>query len=391
MYSAYIHIPFCEHRCNYCDFITTAGMKHLIPEYVSSLNKEFRIVGAERNLSLHSIYFGGGTPSLIPLELYSDLIPALHAYFNLVEDCEITIEVNPGTLTYPYLLGLRQLGFNRLSMGVQSMTQFDLVRLERIHNIDDILKSYYFARKAGFNNISMDMIFSLPWQDLKSWENSLSRAITLLPEHFSLYSLIIEPGTLFHQWYQKGLIAQQDQDLEGDMYQLAMELLNNAGYEHYEISNWAKKDIYQSYQSRHNKQYWYNQPYLGFGVGAHGYSADIRTVNVDTIPEYIRRINQANNAEYTFPTSPVTIKQTYVDPQTQMKDFMMLGLRLVGEGLSAKVFKSRYSMTMMNVFEEEINSLIDHGLIEWERGSDPHLHLTKRGIMIANQAFMEFV
>jgi oxygen-independent coproporphyrinogen-3 oxidase len=309
----------------------------------------------------------------------------------VTEDCEISIETNPGTLTYGYLKCLRQAGVNRLSIGVQSTDSFDLVRLERTHNLNDILNSIRFARKAGFDNINLDLIFGLPWQDITGWGQSLSRALALKPEHFSLYSLIIEPGTLLFNWHQKGLVALQDQDLEGDMYQYAMDSLDAAGYEHYEISNWAKRHPYHNYQSRHNKQYWLNQPYLGFGAGAHGYASDVRTVNVRTIPEYIKRINQSEKDTAAFPASPAIFSTTRVDQRTQMKDFMMLGLRLVKEGVSLEKFKSCYGKPLMGVFGKEIQTLLDRGIIEWAGEGKHHLRLSRRGIMVANQAFIEFI
>ncbi|MDY6868028.1 MAG: radical SAM family heme chaperone HemW [Chloroflexota bacterium] len=392
MYSAYVHIPFCRHRCHYCDFNTLAGMEHLIPDYVSALIQEIRIVSnVHLKKPIQTIYFGGGTPSLIPANLYENMLTAFRRRFKLQEDCEITIEANPGTLTEEYLKNLRKLGVNRISIGVQSTDTFDLTRLDRIHDINDILNSIRFARIAGFENINLDMIFGLPWQDLLGWQHSLSRAISLKPDHFSLYSLVIESGTLLYHWHQQGLISLQDQDLEGDMYQCAMDMLADAGYEQYEISNWAKSDPQRSYQSRHNKQYWYNLPYFGFGAGAHGYIDGTRTVNVTTIPEYIQRINQRENSQLSHQASPAVNSTTQVDHLTQMRDFMMLGLRLVQEGVSIERFQERYGRSLINVFEDEIQSLIDRGIIEWTGEEKSRLRLSKRGVMIANQAFMEFV
>ncbi len=392
MYSAYVHIPFCRHRCHYCDFNTFAGMESHIPKYVAALINEIRVVSDKRTKKpLHSIYFGGGTPSLITVNLYQKLLNTFQQRFNVQKDCEITIEANPGTLSINYLQYLRKLGINRISIGVQSTDTFDLERLDRIHSIDDILNSVRFARMAGFDSISLDLIFGLPWQSLIGWERSLSRVIDLKPDHLSLYSLIIEPDTVLYQWYQKGLIALKDQDLEGDMFQWAMEMLSEAGYEHYEISNWAKSHSNHRFQSQHNKQYWTNQPYLGFGAGAHGYAEQIRTVNIGAIPAYIRRIKEGENENSPYPASPAAISITQVDQLTQMRDFMMLGLRLVNEGVSAECFRKRYGMDMMEVFGKEIQSLLDRGLIEWVGKEENCLRLSKRGVMIANQAFMEFV
>lgn len=391
-YSLYIHIPFCKHRCNYCDFNTYAGMQDNIPAYITALIEEIRIVLCGKHcLALHSVYFGGGTPSLIDLESYQVLLSVIRQYAELTEDCEISLESNPGTLDQNYLLCLRRLGFNRISIGVQSTNPFDLVRLERIHDIDDVLNGIRFARMAGFTNINLDMIFGLPWQSLSGWENSLKRAIDLKPDHFSLYSLIIEPGTLLNKWYQKGLVKLQDQDLEGDMYETAMRLLDSAGYRHYEISNWARRYNTRDFRCRHNLQYWLNRPYLGLGAGAHGYAENIRTVNVNTIPRYIECLSNNTTRHTTFPVSPAAVSTEDIDRTTQMKDFLMLGLRLVEDGVSDTRFTSWYGISYKDVFDQEIQSLLDKGLLEWVGDAEDRLRLTHRGVMVANQVFMAFV
>ena len=391
-YSIYVHIPFCKHRCHYCDFNTYAGKESLIPDYVGALIEEFRIVtGQKEGFPVHSIYFGGGTPSLIPINFYQNLFKVIEANFTLTDDCEISLESNPGTLSIEYLSGLREVGFNRISMGVQSTDTFDLTRLDRIHDINDVLSSFRDARRAGFNNINLDMIFGLPWQNLQGWEESLTRAIDLSPEHFSLYSLIIEPGTTFNRWYQRGLIKEQDQDLEGDMYESSMALMAQAGYEHYEISNWAKIDGEVDFRCRHNLQYWRNKPYLGLGAGSHGYADNVRTVNARTITGYITRLKQMPNGQSDFPITPATVHQETIDKATQMRDYMMLGLRLVKEGVSSEDFEDTYGESMKVVFKEEIRSLRDRRLVEWVGVEEERLRLTHRGVMLANQAFMEFV
>jgi len=388
-YSLYIHIPFCQRRCYYCDFNTYAGMEHLIPDYISALIKEFRIVFRSKpGINLRTIYFGGGTPSIISLAYYQEVFNVLSDVSTISEDCEISLEANPGTLTPDYLDGLIHLGFNRISIGVQSTNPFDLVRLGRIHDVSDVLDSVYFSRRAGFTNISLDMIFGLPWQDLSSWKQSLLRAIDLKPQHFSLYSLIIEPETPLFGWFQKGLIKPPDQDLEGDMFELAMELLEEAGYEHYEISNWAIRDSEHDYRCRHNMQYWLNQPYLGMGAGAHGYAVNVRTVNEKRIQAYIERIQEGVMKEMSFPASPAAVSAMNVGLSTQMSDFMMLGLRLVEDGVTDARFKSCYTESMLDIYAAEIQSLVNNGLIEWV---GERLRLTPRGVMVANQVFMAFV
>lgn len=391
-YSLYVHVPFCKRRCHYCDFTTYAGMEQYIDEYMESLRKEIRIAINDKNIiPIHSIYFGGGTPSLVQAKFYGRLLEEIRKNAQVTSDCEITLESNPGTLSLPYLRGLQEAGINRLSIGVQSTDTFDLERLDRIHTIDDVLDSYRWARLAGFENINLDLIFALPWQNLDGWRHSLDRAINLKPEHFSLYSLIIEPETPLYRWHQRGWIAEQDDDLAADMYAYAIKALDAVGYEHYEISNWAKKDPAGKYESRHNKQYWLNRPYFGFGAGAHGYINGIRTVNTPGIQDYIKRMKQTKDADCHFPLTPATISSDRIDDKMQMQDQMMLGLRLVKEGVSAAKFEARFGRSITDVFTEEINRLGDQGLIEWAGDKEKHLRLTQRGIPVANRVFREFI
>ena len=391
-HSIYIHIPFCKHRCHYCDFNTYAGKEESIPDYVDALIEEIRIViNSIEKIPVHTIYFGGGTPSLIPISLFKKIISVLKSGCLLSKDVEISLEANPGTINLDYLLGLRDLGFNRLSLGVQSTNSQDLFRLDRFHDIEDVLNSMSFARKAGFTNISLDLILGLPWQDLRSWEETLKRALELQPDHLSIYSLIIEPGTVFYNWYQKGKIVLQDQDLEADMYELTMDKLETEGFEHYEISNWARTAPKVDFRSLHNLQYWLNLPYLGFGAGAHGYASDIRTENVKRIDEYITLIQQNGSNLFDFPRSPSTINTTLVDNATKMRDFMLLGLRLVSQGVTQSRFQDDFGLSMRHVFLKEIEELIKQGLIFWADDEQNQLKLTKRGVLLANRVFMAFV
>ena len=390
--SLYVHIPFCKSRCHYCDFNTYTGKENLLPAYFDALISELRIViEYYPDISLKTIYFGGGTPSLVSISSYQKLISEIEHYFTLRPDCEISLEANPGTITPAYLSGLRALGFNRISIGAQSTNSFDLVRLDRIHNIDEILDAVRWSRMAGFTNINLDLIFNLPWQGLKSWENSLARAIELSPDHFSLYALIIETGTPFSAWYQRGMIAPQNQDLEADMFELAIDRLAQAGYSHYEISNWAKSDNTTDLRCRHNLQYWLNLPYIGVGAGAHGYLDGFRTENVPGISEYVARMNTIDKSTLVFPETPATIHTSQVEKSTQMQDFMWLGLRLINEGVSEDRFQRAYDRSMREIFKTEIAELIHLGLVAWEDNSAATLKLTRRGLMLANQVFMRFV
>lgn len=390
--SLYIHVPFCRHRCHYCDFITTTGQDDKIGAYVDAVKKELRIaINSDSHINLHSIYFGGGTPSLVPAKSYHEILDLVRSLTDVTADCEISMEANPGTISPAYLEAVRTAGINRLSLGVQSTDTFDLQRLDRIHDMDDVLLGIRNARLAGFNNINLDLIFALPWQDLDGWKRSLERAVTLKPDHFSLYSLIIEPGTPLFTWYQRGLIALQDQDREAEMYEFAMDYLAESGFSHYETSNWARIDPQRDYRCRHNLQYWRNQPYLGIGAGAHGYINAIRTENVHSLGQYLHRMGNDEENHLSFPMTPATMNLEPVDQMTQMKDQVLLGLRLIAEGVDATAFRNRFEKEVESVFSAEIDTLSRRGLVEWVGEKKTALRLTRRGIMVANQAFMEFV
>ncbi len=339
---------------------------------------------------MHSIYFGGGTPSILTIPQFQKLLNSIKSLYLITEDCEICLEANPGTITPEYIFALKNLGFTRISMGVQSTNPWDLKRLERIHNIENILTNIQTLRKVGFDNVNFDLIYGLPWQDIKSWKNNLDRAIELNPEHLSLYSLIIEEGTAIHDWYQRGLIGLIDQDLEGDMFEYSIERLKQAGYEQYELSNWAKRDSIKDFRCRHNMQYWLNQPYLGFGAGAHGYVNGIRTINTPNGVDYISRMKLNNLGTQKSPLSPAIISSNAVDKRSQMKDHLLLGLRLTRSGVNTEEFFSRYGKSIYDIFESEIGILLNQGLIQWGDGKEC-LRLSKRGVMVANQVFMHFI
>jgi oxygen-independent coproporphyrinogen-3 oxidase len=390
-HSIYIHIPFCLHRCNYCDFATTEGLLKYIPDYVQALIEEFRIVSNQKITNqIHSIYFGGGTPSLLTILQIQALLRSLKSSFYILDDCEITFEANPGTLTPKYLNGLKDLGITRISMGVQSTNLWDLERLDRIHRVEDIIENIRAIRKAGFENVNFDLVYGLPWQDFNSWKHNIDRAIELNPDHFSLYSLIIEEGTAIFNWHQRGLFGLKSQDLEGDMYEYSIGKLRMADYVQYEISNWAKSSSTRDFRCRHNLQYWLNESYLGFGAGAHGYVHDFRTINTINPVDYISRMKFTSFDAQVPAKSPANISSCKVERLTQMKDHMLMGLRLTQLGVNSEQFICRYDASIDEVFESEIGLLLGQGLVEWGQGKEC-LRLSKRGVMVANQVFRHFV
>jgi oxygen-independent coproporphyrinogen-3 oxidase len=396
-YSLYFHIPFCTHRCAYCDFNTYAGQERLIPAYVEGLCNEVRGVAAScpNRLPAHTIFFGGGTPSLLTPAQFEQILQTIRDRFDLSDPAslETSLEANPGTVTLDSLSGLRQAGFNRISFGVQSFQPGELRQLERIHDPFDVFNAVRWARQAGFDNLNLDLIYGLPEQTLSRWQANVRQAVELAPQHLSLYALTIEQGTPYGRWAGHGLLPLPDPDLAADMYEWASEYLEGQAYEQYEISNWSKP----GFQCRHNLQYWRNLPYLGFGAGAHGCANDRRVSDVLRIKTYLERLPpEARLPALTFPLSPATVSQTPLTPFVEMQETMMLGLRLTQEGVSAESFRRRFGQDLVAVFGKEINELIGLGLLEWApsptgRGAGVMVRITRRGRLLGNQVFMRFV
>ncbi|MFH2104261.1 MAG: radical SAM family heme chaperone HemW [Chloroflexota bacterium] len=397
-HSLYVHIPFCRHRCAYCDFNTYAGQGERMPEYVSALQAEIRVLAASApgRLPAGTVFFGGGTPSLLGIEDFRQVLQTVDDHFDLADPAslETSLEANPGTLTLAYLRDLRLLGFNRLSLGVQSFHPEELRLLERIHDPLDVYAAVRWARRAGFENLNLDLIFGLPEQPLGRWQATVKQALDLDPEHLSLYALTVEDGTPFGRWAARGRLPLPDPDLAAEMYEWAGEYLEGRGYHQYEISNWARPGR----ECRHNLQYWRNQPYLGFGAGAHGYANGMRVANVLRIKTYIERCR--NRKAGPFPISPATVASRVISRAEEMSETMLTGLRLVAEGVSAEGFRRRFGRALMAVFGKEIDELLGLNLLEWApaavdgEGSgagDRILRLTSAARIIANQVFIRFV
>ena len=391
-YSLYLHIPFCRKRCSYCDFNTCAGFQHLIPAYLSALCAEIESVSAAApsRLPVHTIYFGGGTPSILTAAQVEKVLKTIAVQFDLQDGLEITLEANPGTVSLDQLRELRAAGVNRLSFGMQSAHVDELKLLERLHDHLGVIEAVKLARQAGFDNLSLDLIYGLPDQTLERWQFSLEMALRLAPEHLSLYSLTLEEGTLLHRWASRGLVNWPDDDLMADMYLWSMDWLEAAGYRQYEISNFAKTSSEAEWLvSRHNLQYWRNQPYLGFGAGAHGSAEKLRVANEYDLQRYIE-LCQTRQVEC-FPVGPAAADVIEIDRMSEMQETMMVGLRLTDEGVSRQGFGERFGVEMQDVFGKEIAELIGVGLVEWGQDGGERLRLTKRGRPLGNQAFMRFV
>lgn len=397
-HSIYLHIPFCRHLCSYCDFNTYAGLDDLIPAYIQALCQEIEFLAnnCEQKIPVHTIFFGGGTPSILPISGLEDILQQLNQDFNLLEGVEVSMEANPGRLTYEYLKSLRDLGINRLSLGMQSADPEDLQLLDRQHGYDQVEKAVEKVRRAGFDNYNLDLIFGIPHQTPESWQKSLELGLSLKPDHFSLYALTIEPGTQLGGWVSEGSIPEPDPDISAKMYEMASELLDQFGYEQYEISNWAMKDdLRGTLACQHNLQYWRNLPYLGLGAGAHGYAGGQRTTNVSKPSRYILNLQtyDAGNihSDYPFPRTPANAKAIPIERDEEIKETMMMGLRLTEEGISRQNFIARFGNPPESIYCKEIDELVGLGLLEWDQKTRELLRLTKRGRLLGNQVFLRFV
>jgi len=371
----YLHIPYCDTKCAYCDFYSIT-QQDTRPAFVPALCREIRSYGKPPyNLQpFDTIYLGGGTPSLLEIDELREIFDTLTRTFSITQNHEITLEANPGTLTLQKLKALRLMGVNRLSMGVQSFNDDDLRSLGRIHTARQALESFYNAREAGFDNISLDLIFALPDQTLKGWRANLETVLRLEPEHISAYSLIFEPGTLFTRWRDEGKLRQAPQELEQRLYGETIRALTDGGYTMYEVSNFARND---RLISRHNSKYWNHTPWLGFGPSAHSYWPEERWSNARSARTYIQRIQKGE--------SPVTFHEK-LDRPTRMFETIMLGLR-TRTGIDMEKFARDYHIPFQEQFGETCRMLTDNGYAKEE---DACFRLTQKGMMICDEIITRF-
>ena len=375
----YIHIPFCKQKCYYCDFVSYSNKCSEVKEYIESLKKEIEEFDFS-NYKVTSIYIGGGTPSYIDsiyiVEILSELKEKLKC--NLIEfkDIEITIEVNPGTVDTKKLNDYKKLGINRLSIGLQSTKNDILKKIGRIHKYQEFLKIYKLARETGFKNINIDLMIGIPGQKIGDLKNTLQDIIKLEPEHISVYSLIIEENTPIEKMLENGEIKLPDEDLERNMYWYVKNTLELNGYNHYEISNFAKLGK----ESRHNLNCWNQEEYIGFGVAAHSYLNGIRFSNTINVEEYIQHIENNRKEE----NIQIEESQSLEDKKNE---FMMLGFRKI-QGVDIARFKEKFIDNPIFLYRENLNKLVEEGLIEVDLN---HIKLTNKGIDLANLVFEEFV
>jgi len=375
MSSLYIHIPFCIQKCLYCDFVSFAGKQYLYSDYTEALLSEIiKKSDICHNDVIQTIFFGGGTPTILPITLLEKILNTIFQYYTVSPHAEITIEANPGTLSFSILHSLRSMGFQRISIGLQSWQNELLHSIGRIHNRTTFLQNFYHARKAGFENINVDIMFCLPNQTYSQWQETLYSIVHLQPEHISAYSLILEQSTPLFTLFEQNKITLPDEILDRAMYHTAQNILSQYGYEQYEISNFSKK----GYQSRHNKVYWQTRQYLGFGLGAHSFWQNTRFHNTYDIKKYIQ--SKGIIHLLTEDVEHLTISQ-------QQSEFMFMGLRMT-EGISAIDFQKRFSVSLDSVYGKQIHFLMEQNLIQQKQH---RYFLTHRGIDLSNTVFCEFL
>jgi putative oxygen-independent coproporphyrinogen III oxidase len=373
----YILIPFCTNKCFYCDFISYVAAGQPIDAYLDALENEMRLTVAELSpQEIDTVFVGGGTPTVLTPPQMTRFLTSVKKYFPLSANVEFTMEANPGTTDPDKLVAMREGGVNRISFGAQTFDNELLAAIGRIHAAQDVVESIANAKAAGFTNLSIDLMFGLPNQTLQQLKDSVSKALSLDLPHYSLYGLKVEENTLFHRLYQRDELPLPEEDEEVAMYEHLIARLSEAGYRHYEISNFARP----GYESRHNTTYWHNEPYYGLGAGAHGYAKGLRHVNIKGVQPYI---DAANKALPRLETNEVSVEEA-------MGDFMMVGLRLQ-DGVTQESFSRQFGeATLEELFGPALQRLQSQGLLE-KLEQPAGYRLSPKGIMLGNEVFGAFV
>ena len=366
----YVHIPFCVRKCQYCDFLSSPSDEETKDRYIEALLKEIRAAEHTEDYEIVSVFIGGGTPSALKAEAIASIMSTLQEQFFFCEDAEVTIEANPGTVDLEKLTIYRNVGINRLSLGLQSTDAEELKLLGRIHSYEEFLKSYEWAREAGFSNINIDLMFAIPGQTGEAWLQHLYQVAELNPEHISAYSLIIEEGTPFAEQN----LDLPDEDTEYQMYEDTAEILERYGYRQYEISNYAK----QGYMCRHNAGYWQRREYLGFGLGASSLYRGMRFSNTRRMQEYLKESR-----------NPDQIRKdvTVLSRNERIEEFMFLGLRMT-EGISEKKFEENFDVRLMDVYGDILQKYEETGFMEH---IETKWRLTRKGIHVSNHILADFL
>ncbi len=367
----YIHIPFCEKKCYYCDFASYSGKKALVVPYLNALAKEIEAKAKDRRFD--TIFIGGGTPSYLSayeLEILSGILAGV----SRTEDCEFTMECNPGNITKEKAEVLKTMGVNRISIGLQSSNDTLLMDIGRIHTFSEFRENFLMLRNSGFNNINIDIIYGLPGETLAMLEKTLEDAALLIPEHISCYSLIIEENTQFYERRRRNTLSLPDEDTEDAMKDLVRSKLKEIGYLRYEISNYAK----EGYECRHNRLYWEFGKYIGCGAAAHGFTDGFRRENIRTVEGYIRAIET---------TGDPSVRVYENSREDSIEEFLFMGMRLV-EGISLNNFRNRFSEDLMDIFGDEIRKHIKDGLLVIE---GDRMRFTEKGMDLSNHVLSDMI
>jgi oxygen-independent coproporphyrinogen-3 oxidase len=373
MAGIYIHIPFCKKKCNYCDFYSIVAL-HLLPKLINCIGKELKIKKdylAESEIN--TIYFGGGTPSLLNKEQFATIFDVIFSEYSVNEDAEITFEANPDDLTTDFFNSIGSLPFNRISIGIQSFDNEDLKRINRRHTAAQAIEAVLNAQQARFKNISIDLIYGLPFQSLQKWEKQLDTAFNLNVQHISAYGLTYEKGTVLWKQREKGIVKEVDEETMYEMYVLLVKKMKQNGFDAYEISNFALPN----FRSRHNSSYWKQESYIGVGPSAHSYDLTSRQWNVASISGYIKAIE--NNSEF-FEREELTFEDKY-------NDFILVSLR-TAEGIDLKTLENEFGTDMVTYCLKNIKPFIDSQKVNF---LDNKLRLTINGILISNQILMQLM
>jgi len=372
----YLHIPYCLHKCGYCDFNSHKINSEEMESYVTALLREMEhyAKGPAGDRQIATIFLGGGTPTTLPVHLLEDILQNIRSRFSVSDDCEITFEANPATVSLAPLERMRTAGYNRISIGVQSFHEPELKLLDRIHSEEEIHMTVEKARKAGFDNLSLDLMFALPGQTMASWQDNLAQALTKNPEHLSTYNLTIEPETAFHTLQSKGKLTLPPDDFQLEFYKKSIQTLTGAGYQHYEISNFCKPGK----QCQHNLIYWNNGDTLGLGAGASSYLGGSRFKNYNLPSRYIQEVETAGTA--------VEFSEQ-LEPSRAMGETLMLGLRL-REGMAIPPFEERFQTSFHKTYDQVISSLTEKNLITLE---DNRIALSPKGLFLADSVILEFM
>ena len=402
--SLYIHIPFCVRKCNYCDFLSAPCDEYTRQRYVESLCREMEErAEAFQDKKVDTVFFGGGTPSILSAKQIEQIVSTVRSRFHLLPDAEISMEMNPGTVDREKLETYKRLGINRLSIGLQSANNEELKILGRIHTWEEFLQTWKLVREVGFSNVNIDLMSALPGQTLASYEETLRKVLALKPEHISAYSLIVEEGTPFFEWFgEEGKRQKElpDEVIDRQMYELTKKLLEEQGYYRYEISNYALKD----YECKHNIGYWKRKEYLGLGLGAASLIADVRCTNITDLQTYLEVGKQREkqeecdygciqknqeSIEIDTKSKKWIEEQIELSQADQMEEFMFLGLRMM-EGVSLEEFEKKFRKTLQEIYGEQIETLEKQQLLKFNHETGKYA-LTLQGIDVSNQVFVEFI